>query len=357
MPSMYAAIWILASLAVIAALRFGRALFVPLIVGLLLSYVLDPIVAWLVGRGIKRGLAAAIVFVAALAAIGATGYSMSTQASMLVARLPGAAQEIRRAVEKRTKPGPIEKVQEAANELHQLSTTGTTGQVQKVEIAAGSFDVAGYLWANTAFGLSLAADVVVVLALALFLLAEGGLFRRLSMEVAGPTLTQKKITVQILNDISAQISRYLFLRVLISVIVAILTGLALWATGLAQPAVWGLVAGLLNVIPYAGPITAIVAIGIAALLQFHTLTMPSVIVLLTALVALLEGYIITPVLTSRAAQMNAVAVFVGLAFWGWLWGWPGLLLAVPLMMILKAVGEQVEALRPFVVFLRAAPKE
>lgn len=348
-----AAAWILGSVALVTALRLGRGLFVPLIIGLLLSYVLDPIVGRLVSSGLPRRFAAIIVFVGALCVLGGTLYGVHSQAGTLVARLPGAAQEIRKAVEARTKPGALEKMQEAANELHEISTTGTTGVGQKVQIAEPSFDVAAYLWASSGRAVGLAADAIVILFLAFYLLLEGDLFRRHLIEMAGPTLSQKKITLQILHDISAQIGRYLFLRALISVIVASATAVALWATGLDQPAVWGIVAGTLNVIPYVGPMTATAAIGIAALLQFHSPAMPAVIVFLTALIALLEAYVITPWLTSRAAEMNAVAVFVGLAFWGWLWGLPGLLLAVPLMMILKSVCEHIEALHPVVILLRA----
>ncbi|HYM26393.1 MAG TPA: AI-2E family transporter, partial [Vicinamibacterales bacterium] len=313
--SLYAAVWILAVLAAVTALRLGRALFVPLIIGLLLSYVLDPLVSRLVGRGLPRAIAAAVVFISALLGTGVAAYSMRTQASTLIAQLPGAAQEIRKAVEARTGPGPIEKVQEAANELHAISMTDTAGGVQKVQIAPPTFDVAGYLLASSGRAIGLAGDAIVIVFLSFYLLVEGDLFRRHLIEMAGPTLSQKKITLQILHDISSQISAYLFIRALISVFVATATGLALWATGLAQPAAWGVIAGTLNVIPYVGAITATVSIGAAALLQFHSLTVPAIAVSLTALVALCEAYVLTPWLTSRTAEMNASAVFVGLAFW------------------------------------------
>src|SRR5262249_19059913 len=148
--------------------------------------------------------------------------------------------------------------------------------------------------------------------LAFYLLITGDLFRRHLVEIAGPTLTRKRITVQVLDDISAQISAYLFVRALISAMVATATGLALWGAGLAQPAAWGVIAGILNVGPYVGPIMATSVIGIAAFLQFKALTMPLVIVGLTGLIAFVEGQIVTPWLTSRAAEMNPVAVFVGL---------------------------------------------
>ena len=172
------------------------------------------------------------------------------------------------------------------------------------------------------------------------------------IELAGPTLTQKKITLQILNEISHQISSYLFLRTVISVIVAGLTALALWLAGLAQPVVWGFAAGVLNVVPYLGSLAAALAIGTAGFLQFHSLTMACVVGALTILIACAEAYVVTPLLTSQTAEINPVAVFLGLAFWGWLWGLPVLVIAVPFMMIVRAIGEHVEAARPLLALLK-----
>jgi predicted PurR-regulated permease PerM len=350
---------ILAALAVVFTLQLARPLLVPVTAGVLLSYILDPVVRVLVRRRIPRGAAATLVFVALIVVMGVTAYAVHNQATALIARLPTAAQQLRAAIERRrpgTTPGAIAQVQRAANELHRITTPisppPSAQEVRKVEIEPKPFDVADYVWASSTTAAGAIATAVVVAFLAFYLLIAGDLFRRHLIEIAGPTLTKKKITLQILDDISAQISAYLFVRAVISVIVAVATGLALWAIGLAQPAVWGLVAGALNVIPYVGPIAVAGAVGIAAFLQFQTVAMLGVVVGVTALIACIEAYLVTPWLTSRAAEMNPVAMFVGLAFWGWIWGLPGLLFALPLMMMFKAVGEHIEAFRPVVTLLR-----
>jgi len=351
-------ILILAVLAIVFTLQIARALLVPIISGVLLSYILDPVVKALVKHRVPRSAAATLVCVALLAVIGITGYAVRDQATALVAKLPTAAQQVRAAIERQqpADSGPIAQVQRAADELHRLTTPASprasTQEVRKVEIEPKPFDVVDYVWASSTTAAGLLADAVLIGFLAFYLLLAGDLFRRHLIDIAGPTLTSKKITLQILDDISAQISTYLFVRAVISAIVATATGVALWATGLAQPAVWGLVAGLLNVIPYVGPIAVTGAVGVAAFLQFQTLSMVAVVMGVTALVAGLEAYLVTPWLTSRAAEMNPVAVFIGLAFWGWIWGLPGLLLALPLMMMLKAIGEHIEAFRPLVTLLR-----
>jgi predicted PurR-regulated permease PerM len=312
-----------------------------------------------VRRRVPRTVAATLVFVALIVVIVTTSYAIQNQTTALVARLPTAAQQLRAAIERQQpghKPGAISQMQRAADELHRIATPSSpeapTQEVRKVEIESKPFDVADYVWASSTTVAGAIADAVVIAFLAFYLLLAGDLFRRHLIEIAGPRLTKKKITLQILDDISAQISAYLFVRAVISIIVAVATGLALWATGLAQPAVWGLVAGVLNVIPYIGPLAVAGGVSIAAFLQFQTVTMVGVVVGATVVIACLEAYLVTPWLTSRAAEMNPVAVFVGVAFWGWIWGLPGLLLALPLMMMLKAVGEHIDAFRPVVTLLR-----
>jgi predicted PurR-regulated permease PerM len=346
---------VLAGLAVIAAVHFARPLLVPIVIGVLISYVLEPLVAWLIGRGVPRAISASVVFVLMLTAVGATAYGVRQQAGEFANTLPGAARDLRRAIQewKGNGPGALDQVQRAADELQQASMLAAARPVRRTPQESRPFDVAGYLWSTSAAAWTWAADSVVVLFLSYYLLLAGDLFRRKLFEIAGPTLSDKKKTLGILNDVSAQISSFLFIRAVISAFVAVATGLALWAAGLAQPAVWGLVAGVLNVIPYVGPIVVASALGVVAFLQFHSMTMASLVVGLTTLVACIEAYVITPWLTSRTAEMNPVAVFVGLAFWGWLWGLPGLLLAPALMMILKAVCDQVEGLKPVAALLKA----
>jgi predicted PurR-regulated permease PerM len=134
--------------------------------------------------------------------------------------------------------------------------------------------------------------------------------------------------------------------VLTSAIVAVATGLALWALGLEQAALWGLVAGIFNSIPYYGPVLVTVALSIVAFLQFETFGMVATVAGVALLITTLEGMILTPVWMGRVAQINRVSMFAGLIFWTWMWGVWGLLLAVPMMMVLKAVSDRVDGLQP-----------
>ena len=346
-------------LASVVALQWARPLLVPILLGMLISYALDPMVQRLVQWRIPHGAAASLVFVGMLAGIGALSYAVSHQLVAVADSLPSAAQELRHVLQTRGAgaPGPVGKVQEAANELQKLSgadaPTAVAGKIPTVAIEKKPFDLGDYLWESSLSVTTFMGDSVVVLFLALYLLLAGDLFRHRFVELAGPRLSQKKVTLQILDAISRQISRYLFVRALISAFVGVGTFAGFWAMGLAQPAVWGVAAGLLNIVPYVGPAVIVGAAGIAAFVQFHTVTAGVLAAGLATAVASIEAYAITPWLMSRTGEMNPAAVFIGLLFWGWMWGLSGLFLAVPILMVIKSVSDHVEGLHPIATLLKA----
>jgi predicted PurR-regulated permease PerM len=190
-----------------------------------------------------------------------------------------------------------------------------------------------------------------ILLLTYFILLSDKLFRRKFVELAGPTLAKKKVTVEIIDSISAQIGRFLLVQIFTSTVVGIVTWAALHAMGLQQAALWGLMAGVFNSIPYYGPLIVSGALAAIAFLQFGTIPMTLSVAGVSLLITSLEGWVLTPTLMGKVAEMNRVAVFVGLLFWSWVWGIWGMLLAVPLMMAMKVVCDHVEDLQPIGRFL------
>jgi predicted PurR-regulated permease PerM len=355
------AVLMVAIIAAVLALQSAHGLLIPVVLGALASYVLEPPVAWLVRAGLPRTAAAVVVCLAVAGMLAATTDQLWNQVTIAAVKLPTGAQQLRDAVQRHTSsgPNPVTQVQKAAEQLKELATPNddqaadTTASITKVRIQPAAFSLSDYFWSTSGAAFRLAADTVVIVLLALYLLIAGDLFRKQLVEIAGPTLTRRKITLQLLDEISRQISRYLFLRATISLLVAVGTAGALWTIGMGQAGVWGLIAGAANIIPYAGSAAIAACIGIAAFVQFHTLAQTLLAVGLTVLVAVIEAYVITPLLTSRATEMNTVAVFLGLVFWGWLWGVAGLFIAVPMMMVGKVVCDHVDALHPIAVLLRA----
>jgi predicted PurR-regulated permease PerM len=242
-------------------------------------------------------------------------------------------------------------VQKAATELEKAATAAAPAPpangVQRVQVEPPPFNVSDYLvWGSLSIATAIG-QFVLILFLVYFLLASGDLYRRKLVKIAGPSLTKKKITVQILSEIDAQIERFLVVQVFTSVLVAVATWLAFRALGLQQAGVWGVMAGVFNSIPYFGPVVVTGGTAIVAFMQFGTIEMTVLISGISLVITSLEGFLLTPWLTSRAARMNAVAIFVGLLFWGWVWNVWGMLLAVPMLMVIKVVCDHIEDFNAF----------
>lgn len=193
---------------------------------------------------------------------------------------------------------------------------------------------------------SFAGQTALVTFLTYFLLISGDTFRRKLVKITGPSMANKKITVQTLDEITAQIQRYLLVQLLASVLVGVATGLAFWALGFKHATVWGFAAAFLNLVPYIGSVVVTGAAALVAFMQFGEVRMALVIAGTSLVIHTLIGNLLTPWLTSRASSMNPVAVFVAVLFWGWLWGVWGLLLGIPILMIVKAVCDRVDDLKP-----------
>jgi predicted PurR-regulated permease PerM len=173
---------------------------------------------------------------------------------------------------------------------------------------------------------------VVVIALVYFLLVAGDSFRRTLIRISGDSLSKKKITVQILDEIDSQIQRYLLVQVLSSVLLALVTWIVFAWVGLDNALFWACFGGVLHLIPYVGPTAFVVITALVAYVQFDTLQPVVVLVGITLALVGVIGLLLVPWLTQRVGRINAVIVFVALLFWGWLWGVWGLLLGVPIVM-------------------------
>lgn len=345
------ALIVVASITFIAALYFARAFFVPLLIGMLLSYTLRPIVDWFERLRFPRPAAAALVMLALVAAASWTVYSLSDEATALAQKLPEAAHKLRKVLSSphSTVPGALQSVQEAANEIQRAA--GDVTQKPGARKAAEPAPVASpwlrdYALAQSALLLSVLAQTPIVLLLAYFLLASGDHFRRKLVQFAGPSLSRRKDTLRMLEEIDAQLHGYLFVMLASNTLVALCIWLGFSAMGIEQAAVWGIVVGVLHFIPYLGAILAVFAAGIAAFLQFGTLLGALAVASVTLLVTGLIGVLFMTWLQSRFTRVNAAVLFIALLFFGWLWGIAGLLLGAPLLAIAKVICDHVESLRP-----------
>ncbi|MFH1817122.1 MAG: AI-2E family transporter [Pseudomonadota bacterium] len=331
-------------------LDWAQAFFIPLVLSIIISYALSPLVKQLQTWHVPRAIGAAVLLLMIVGGSGFMAYSLQDETASMIETLPEAAQKFRHTLHRewRGSKGAIENVQKAADQIeHAASETAAPSSVPRrgvtrVQIETPTFNIRDYLWNSTRGALSFISLAIMVLFLAYFLMVSGDAFRRKLVKLSGPTLSRKKITVQLLNEISDQIQRYLLVQVFTSVLVGIASWLAFLWIGLEHAAVWGLAAAILNVVPYLGAIIITGGTALVGFLQFGNVSMALTVAGISLVINSLEGYLLTPWLTGRASRMNAVVVFIGVLFWGWLWGGWGLLLGMPIMMAIKSMCDRVE---------------
>ena len=349
----HGALTMLAVAAAILLARYMQEVLIPFVLAGLVFYALDPLVdrlqTWRLPRVFGAGLAVALI----VAVSAGTVYTLYDDAIAVVEEIPTAARKLRQAWtdSRSNEETPLAKVQDAARELERAAAATAAPEevpldVQRVQIVEPPFRASDYVWWSSLGAAGVAGQAALVLFLTYFLLVYDDLFKRKLVENVGATLTRKKITVQILNDIAGQIERFILVQIFTSILVAVVTGATLWAFGLEHPWIWGLIAGILNTVPYFGPLIVTCGLGVVAFVQFENVGTAAAIAASAFLITTVEGYWVTPALLGRVAQMNRIAIFAGLLFWSWLWGIPGMLLAVPMMMVVKAVCDRVDDLRP-----------
>lgn len=348
---------VLVALGVVAALWLGSEVFIPLVASVLISYALEPIVAAMAARRVPRAWGVPVLMVVLLAIVGGGGYVLSGEARELVDRLPVAAHTVAQAIQRVTRgaPGAVSRVRDAARELESAAAGATKKSdrdgVTAVRIEEPTFRWSDWLWQGSHGAVAFAGQLFAVVFLVYYLLAAGDLYKRKLVRMV-PTLSRKKATIELLAEIDRQIERFLLARLGISAIV----GVAIWAGfrlfGLEQAGVWGVLAAFLFAIPIVGPIVMVAAATVAAFVQFGSPSMAAAVAAFSTVVGAVEGNVLTPWLMSRAGNMNAVAVFVSLLFWGSLWGPWGLLLAVPITAAIKAVCERVPDYAPVAELLK-----
>jgi predicted PurR-regulated permease PerM len=351
------ALRIIAILAVIGALWLAQPFLVPLLIGILLAYALTPLVTLLDRSHIPRALGALVVMGGVFGSVGGAVYAAGDQIQKIVEQLPEAARNLSTALARlNTDPsGSLQKMQKAATAVEKAASIPPAGAVAPaatrssplhVIVDQPGFGVGNFLLLSSIGLLGFAGQAAMVFFLTYFLLLGGDTFKRKLVRLTGPTLTHKKITVQILDDINVSIQKYLFMLLVTNLLVALLTWAALSGLGIENAGAWAVGAGLLHIVPYLGPGVTAVAIAMAAFMQFNSFPLAMLAGGASLTIATIVGTFVTTWMTGRIASMNSAAVFISLLFWSWLWGISGMLLSIPLIVILKVVSEHVQSLHP-----------
>jgi len=348
------ALAVLAVLATIYALSWAQPFVVPLLLGIVISYTLNPVVTWLEALRLPRVIATVIVMAGVIGALGLGTYSLRGQVQAIIERLPEASAKFSAGLARIQvgQTGNLQKVQSAAAAMEKAATQAAGGPVAPRQAAthvivdAPTFKLSSFLWQGSIGALGAFSEAVMVAFLVFFLLLGGDTFKRKLVRLTGPSLAKRKITVQLLDDINDSIQKYMFMLLATNVLVALLSWVAFSWIGLENAGAWAVAAGLLHVIPYLGPGVTAAATAMAAFTQSESFGMALVVAGASMAIATVVGTFVTTWMVGRIAQMNSAAVFISLLFWGWLWGVWGMLLAIPIIVIVKVVSEHVEQLQP-----------
>ena len=344
------ALSIVALSAAVFLLQFTASVLIPLVVSLLLFYALDPVVNRLVRWRVPRSSAALVVMLAFVGGIGAGGWVLWPQIDQVVDDIPEGAAQLRRELRgaRGGDKSTLQRVQEAAKAIDQAAAEASspptrTPGVTPVEVRQPARP-SDWLRSGGMSALTFVGQSLTVFFLTIFLLSEGDSFKRKFVRHLQSRGSQR-MTVKILNDIEQQIGRFITVTAGTSILVGVATGFALWWMGIHHPAVWGLFAGVMNVVPYFGPLAVTAVLSAVGLLQFGTASGALIVGAVTLTITSIEGMVLTPMLLSKAGALNHVAIFTAIAFWSWAWGASGMLLAVPILMAFKAVCDHVDSLR------------
>jgi predicted PurR-regulated permease PerM len=329
-------------LGVFYTLYFASAVFIPIALALLFSLLLAPLVRRLARIGVPEALGAAIVLALVLGGVLFGIFRLAEPATDWLGRAPYSFARLEDRI--RDLRAPVEQVQEATRKVEELADMNAGPRPSVVVEGPG---LAQSLAIGTYSALTAAAITVVLL---YFMLASGDLFL-LKLVQALPRLRDKKLAIEIARRSEREISAYLLTVTCVNAVLGVITGISMHLLGMPNPVLWGVVAGTLNFIPYLGPTLTIAILAFVALLSFDTwpeiLLPPLVFMFLTAL----EGQLITPFVVGRRLMLNPVVIFISLLIWGWLWGIPGMLMAVPLLAAFKILCDHIEPMTPFGAFL------
>ena len=332
---------VLMVLGAIAFLYFARPVVLPVVLACVAGMTLKPLIRWLSYCHIPPALSAAVVLCFLVAAVGVGFFQLGRPALTWMNEAPQHMTEVRQRVQNHFPR--IARFNQAAAAVNNLGATEEEKKEQQakaptVEVKDGRGTTSILNWTGTFL-----AGVGETLVLLYLLLASGDLFLQKLVHVM-PTLRDKKRAVEISHEIQQNISDYLFSVSLINIGLGALVSGGLYWLGVPNPVMWGMLAALLNFVPYFGPVAGVLLLGMVGLLNFETLLKGLLPPAWYLLLHLLEANLITPIVLGRRFTLNPVVIFVSLIFWTWLWGVPGALLSVPILVSIKVVCDRVPTL-------------
>jgi predicted PurR-regulated permease PerM len=321
---------VLMLLAIAAALIFARALLIPLLLAAFIALGLNPVVAGLARLRVPRMLGSVLLMLALGVGVAASVNALSTPAANWVREAPTLVRDIGYKLHRMTRR--LTEVSHAASRSLAGIGVGATTPAQPPPTGAFSFGTVLQAAPRAM------ADTLTVVLLVFFFLTYGDEMRA-RLVTASPRFRYRRIAARLVHGIQVEISRYLLTVTVINCCLGGLTALVLWAWKMPDPLLWGGVATLLNFMPYIGAITTTLLLVVVGLITFPDPAHALLPAASFAVLAMLEGNVVTPMIMGNRMRLSPVAILVWLLVWAWMWGIPGALLAVPLLTCVKLTAE------------------
>jgi predicted PurR-regulated permease PerM len=334
---------VLTVIAVLTALYLARAVLLPLTVAVVLSLVMRPAVAALRRFGVPSIVGATLLFALMLGA-GALGVmTLREPAQALLAEAPRTLDSVKDRLKSYMQP--LKELQDAGAEMDEL--TKTPGETEPVSVRLEQPALSGEMLNTTG---EYVAGITITLALWYFLLVSGDRFLEKTVTLA-PTFRGKREVVVTVHEIEARIGRYLGAITLVNAGLGVAVAIGLWLIDFPNPLLWGVIAMLLNYLPFAGLAIGTALMAFTGLATFeslpHAMLAPAIYLGANSI----EANVVTPLLLGRSIDLNPVVILLAALLGGWLWGVMGMFLAVPLLIIARVICESVESLNPVAVYL------
>jgi len=330
-------------IAVGGVLYLARVVFIPLAFAFMLSFLLGPLVTGLERLRMPRALGAALVVMALLGGVGFGALELAEPAADWIGRSPAVLQTLERKV--RPWRRPVKDVSQLAERVERMAKVDAKNGPQEVTLQPPSMLSTAL---DTVWALG-AGAIVVLFALYFMLLSGDVLMGRVIAWV--PDLRSQRHTADVLDSIQRGMSRYLGTVVCINLAVGSAVGTGMFFLHMPNAVLWGALAAVVNFVPYVGPLAGILTVGAVALVTFDKPGAALAPPLFYLVLASVEGNLITPLILGRTTELDPLVIFIWLLFWGWLWGVPGVIVAVPLLMLIKLTCEKSRVLAPIAALL------
>lgn len=386
---------------VVTFLYVARVILIPVVLAIFLAYVLNPLVR-LFSRlriprtqlQLPRSVSVSVVVLLSVALTGALSVALGDQVRQLGAEIPRYSKRVGEEIAKvrkklrevedyfdeavepiRPQPGKSGDIENNSGgdegtpsdvEIqpppkpepgrgHDPPMTQVDRRERHIVVQSGSnlwARISPYVTGSITGLVGFAVQALTLVFVLFFVLLQAPAFKEKLLNIGGTTPERRRTILNALEDVNTDIQGYLFGKFLINSALAVAISIAFFIYGLNYALLLGIVGGLLNFIPYFGAVVGMLVTGVVAYMQFGLFSAVATTMIIYFLLTSIEGNLITPIVLSRQLQLNSLAVLLGLIFWGWLWGPVGMLLAIPILAVLRVVSEHVDGLEPVAEILR-----